>query len=203
VGRDVTRRDPFGRFVGRSPLYLVERVPLLNESGFDVAKTKALDKHGEDVSDSSGRWRVDGLGTESVQRGTQLLAGSPVGPGKDVQVKADLTPYALVGEVEDSVEGDVVAVERPGKKVFDSDCLTLSEPPQLGYRARAALAQVEGGKAPRRIESPTIKTRALPTERIVERAKMPPAFAGEWCKWRGGYAADVDGHPTTPSHPRL
>jgi hypothetical protein len=115
VGRDVTRRDPLGRFVGTSPLYLVERVPLLNEPGFDVAKAKALDKHGEDVSDSSGRWRADGLGAERVQRGTQILAGSPVGPGKDVQVKSDLTPYVVVGEVEDSVEGDVVVVERPGK----------------------------------------------------------------------------------------
>jgi hypothetical protein len=48
-----------------------------------------------------------------------------------------------------------------------------------------------------------MKTRTLPAEGIVERAKMPPAFADERSKWRGGYAAGVDGHPTTPLHPRL
>jgi|GEM_PF-4667998 len=35
-----------GSFIGWSPLDLAERVPLLNESRLDVAKTKALDKYG-------------------------------------------------------------------------------------------------------------------------------------------------------------
>ncbi len=66
-------------------------------------------------SDAGRRRRADALSAKGVQGRTEFLAGSPVGTGKDVPADADLGAYVVVGEVKDSVQRDLVAVERPGE----------------------------------------------------------------------------------------
>jgi len=47
------------------------------------------------------------------------LAGGPVGAGEDVWAEADLGAHVVAGEIEDPVDGDLVAVEHPREQSFD------------------------------------------------------------------------------------
>lgn len=93
-----------------------------------MAEADLLDEHGQDLSDPGRRRRVDALSTEGVQGRAEFLAGGPVGSGKDVQAQTDLNAYLVVGEVEDPIERDLVAVENPGEQPFDPDGLAFTEP---------------------------------------------------------------------------
>jgi hypothetical protein len=151
---------------------------------------------------TSGRGRVDATSAESMRGDAQILAGGPVGTGEHVRTEADLGADVAVGKVEDSVELDLVAVEDPREQPLHPDRLAFAEPLQLRDRARPALAEVEDGKASRRVEPTAVKTCALAAQWVIARRKVPKALTGERREWRGGQAAGVDDHALMPSRPR-
>jgi len=96
-----------------SAIELVERAPFLDEVRLQTTKADVLDEDGEDVAYTGGRGRVDTVCAEGMRDDAQILAGGPVGTGEHVHAEADLGAHLAVGEVEDSVELDLVAVEDP------------------------------------------------------------------------------------------
>jgi len=50
---------------------------------------------------------------EGMRDDAQILAAGPVGTGQDIHAEPDLGAHLAVGEVEDSVELDLVALEDP------------------------------------------------------------------------------------------
>jgi hypothetical protein len=177
-------------------------MPLLGEMGLEAAEADELDEHGENLAHPRRRGRLDTLRTKGVQRKTEFLAGGPVGPSEDLQAEADLGAYLVDGEVEDSVEGDLIAVEHPWKESFDPNNLALTQALQFCNHARAALAEVEDGEAARRVESAAVDACAFPAERLVVGGEVPPTLAGQRRERRGGYPAGVDCHAAMPSRPQ-
>ncbi len=161
-----------------------------------------LDEDGEDLPHTGGRGRVDAASAEGMRDDAQFLAGGPVGTGENVRAEADLGADLAVGEVEDAVKLDLVAVEDPREQSFHPDRLAFAEPHELRDRARAALAEVEHGEASRRVEPTAVKTRPLAAQWVIARPEVPKALTPERREWRGGQAAGVDDHPLMPSRPR-
>ncbi len=182
----------------RSAIELVERVPFLDELRLQATKADVLDEDSEDVPNTGGRGRVDTVRSKGMRGDAQILACGPVGTAELVRAEADLGTDVYVGEVEDSLELDLVAVKDPREQPLHHDRLTFAESLQLRDRARAALADVEHGKASRRVEPPAVKTRPLAAQRVVAGSEVPKAVTGERREWRGDQAAGVDDHPLMP-----
>jgi hypothetical protein len=71
-----------------------------------------------------------------------------------------------VTEVEHAFQGNLKAVEVPGKQALEPDSLSLAEPAELGDRTCPCAAQVQDGKAARRIETPAPDPRSLGAQRV-------------------------------------
>ena len=159
-----------------SAIEQVQRAPLLDEVRLQATKADVLDEDGENVSYTGGRGRVDAVRAEGMRDDAQILTCGPVGTGQDVRAKANLGADLAIGEVEDSVKLDLVAVEDPREQSLHPDRLTFAEPLQLRDRARAALADVEDPEASRRVEPPAVETRPLAAQRVVAGSEMPKAL---------------------------
>ena len=169
-----------------SAIEQVQRAPLLDEVRLQAAKAYALDEDGEDVPHTGRRGRADAARAEGVRGDAQILACGPVGTGQDVRAKADLGADLAVGEVEDQVELDLLAVEDPREQSLHPDRLAFAEPLQLRDRARAPLTDVEHGNASRQVEPPAVKTRPFAAQRVVAGSEVPKALTAErreCCEW--------------------
>ncbi len=148
------------------------------------------------------RWRQDRLHAKRMCRRAQLLARRPVRTRQDLHAHGDGRPHLGVGQVENPLEDDVVAVEMTGQEALDTDRLALTEPPYLGHRARARVAHVENGEAAWRVEPAAVDPGAFPAQRIVARAEVPPAAPLVPLKRSTCDPARVDPHRARQSRPR-
>lgn len=63
-------------------------------------------------------------------------------------------------------QGNLKAVEVPGKQALEPDSLSLAKPTELGDRKCPCAAQVQDGKAARRIETLAPDPRSLGAQRV-------------------------------------
>ncbi len=108
---------------------------------------QAIEEHGQNGSFAGRRWREYALQAEVVSGFSDLLAlGGIVGAQLKVvelQSRAD----GGVTEVEESGEGNVIAIQAPRQEVLRVTALPFGESVELADRGLAVEREVEGGEA--------------------------------------------------------